>query len=290
MDILSEAIASMRIGRAEACWVTASGSWGMRYPRHEVSGFHLVVRGSGWLITADAPPRALAEGDVVLTPFGAEHGLSHEPCRLENLPEATMTGQPGPRPAEVELLCGAYWLDHGQVHHYLKALPTVIAASLDYERHPHLRSVVGQFGEAVVDPSPGSAVTRAALLDLLLAQVLREQLDRTGAIRPEVRDPAIAEALRQIHARPDQPWTVQRLSELSGMSRTTFTKRFSALVGKNPLAYQTGWRLSHGAALLRQTDAPLATIARQVGYSTEFAFSSAFRRAYGISPGRFRAS
>ncbi|MGI3199186.1 helix-turn-helix transcriptional regulator [Streptomyces sp. GLT-R25] len=60
------------------------------------------------------------------------------------------------------------------------------------------------------------------------------------------------------------------------------------MVGKPPMTYLTGRRLSHGARLLRETKAPLATIARQVGYSTEFAFGAAFRREYGISPGRFR--
>ncbi|MDQ1033654.1 AraC-like DNA-binding protein [Streptomyces sp. V3I8] len=72
------------------------------------------------------------------------------------------------------------------------------------------------------------------------------------------------------------------------MSRTAFAKRFTALVGQPPMTYLTGWRLANGARLLRETDAPLATIAREVGYSTEFAFSASFRREYGISPGRFR--
>jgi AraC-like DNA-binding protein len=72
------------------------------------------------------------------------------------------------------------------------------------------------------------------------------------------------------------------------MPRTAFTRRFSAVVGQPPMSYLIGWRLDRGARLLRETDAPLATIARQVGYSTEFAFSGAFRREYGVSPSRFR--
>ena len=75
---------------------------------------------------------------------------------------------------------------------------------------------------------------------------------------------------------------------MAGLSRTAFTKRFTAVVGKPPMAYLTGWRLARGAQMLRETSAPLAVIARRVGYSTEFAFGGAFRREYGISPGRFR--
>jgi AraC-like DNA-binding protein len=74
------------------------------------------------------------------------------------------------------------------------------------------------------------------------------------------------------------------------LSRTSFTTRFTALIGQTPSAYLAGWRMARGAQLLRETKAPLATIARQVGYSTEFAFSNAFRREYGISPGRFRTA
>jgi AraC-like DNA-binding protein len=72
------------------------------------------------------------------------------------------------------------------------------------------------------------------------------------------------------------------------MSRSAFPRHFSTVVGQSPTSYLISARLRRGAQLLRQTDAPLAAIARRVGYSTEFAFSSAFRREYGVSPSRFR--
>jgi AraC-like DNA-binding protein len=100
--------------------------------------------------------------------------------------------------------------------------------------------------------------------------------------------PAIAAALREMHASPDKPWTVRHLSEVAGISRTAFNRRFALATGKPPRTYLTGWRLAYAARLLRETDAPQAAIARQIGYSTEFAFAAAFRREYRISPGRFR--
>jgi AraC-like DNA-binding protein len=137
-------------------------------------------------------------------------------------------------------------------------------------------------------PQLGAGATRSALLDLFLTYALRQWLEQNrDADQPETNDP-VAAALREIHASPDKPWTVQQLSEIAGLSRTAFTKRFTALAGKPPMAYLTGWRLVRAAQLLRETNAPLAVVARQVGYSTEFAFGGAFRREYGISPGRFR--
>jgi transcriptional regulator GlxA family with amidase domain len=50
----------------------------------------------------------------------------------------------------------------------------------------------------------------------------------------------------------------------------------------------SGWArsracLNRGARMLRETQAPLATIARQVGYSSEYAFAHAFRRKFGVA-------
>ncbi|MEU9984104.1 helix-turn-helix transcriptional regulator [Streptomyces sp. NPDC050856] len=73
-----------------------------------------------------------------------------------------------------------------------------------------------------------------------------------------------------------------------GLSRTTFAARFLACVGQSPMAYLTWWRLSTASRLLRETGAPLAAVARQVGYASEFAFAHAFKREFGTAPGAFR--
>jgi AraC-like DNA-binding protein len=289
-DILAEVIAGVRVGRAQSTFVTASGAWGFRYPAMPVSGFHIVLRGHAWLIPPTGEPRALRPGDVVLAPFGSPHGFSHAPGRFDHLPPAVMADGPDPRPADVELLCGAYWLDHGQVPHYLRALPELIAVSPGYEGHPQLRALTDLLAADVADTRPGAGATRPALLDLLLTHVLRHWLDEHHDARlPDVSDPEIGAALGAIHAGPDKPWTVTQLSTVAGLSRAAFTRRFTALIGQSPAAYLTGWRLAQGARLLRETTAPLDSVARQVGYSTGFAFGAAFRREYGISPGRFRA-
>jgi Cupin len=84
VDELAEVIAGLCTGRAYTSWVRRSGSWGERYSGLRVSGFHLLMRGAGWLITPTDEPRALVPGDVVLAPLGGEHGLSHAPASLGN--------------------------------------------------------------------------------------------------------------------------------------------------------------------------------------------------------------
>ncbi|MCD5354716.1 AraC family transcriptional regulator [Kineosporia mesophila] len=286
MDVLSETLSSIRIGRAQACSVRQAGAWGWRYPSFSGSGFHLVTAGEAWLVTRGGPPRHLKTGDVVFTPAGAEHGLSHAPAALTGLPRAVREEDlPQPDPADVEFLCGAYWLDHGQVSPQLRSLPDVIAVTPDHARNPQLRPLLDLMRAHLAETGPGTGVTRPALLDLMLTHLLRQWLQEN----PDPLDAPIARVLSRIHAAPDHPWTVPDLSAIAGLSRTAFSERFTTVTGQPPKRYLTGRRLADAARLLRETDTPLSAIARRVGYSTEFALSNAFRREYGIAPGRFRA-
>ncbi|MFE0923339.1 AraC family transcriptional regulator [Streptomyces nigra] len=289
VDIISQAISSLRVGRGTVRRFRQSGLWGVRYSGLTGSGFHVVLQGSGWLITADAAPVEVRPGDVVLITSGADHGLSHAPCPLRGLPQFTVAlDQTASGPADFEFLCGAYRLDHGRVHPYLGALPDLLVVSPDFERFPALRSVVGLLDDTS-HVRAGGEVAQSAVLDLILVHVLRQWMeDEGGEDRPALTDPGVTAALRAIHDDPQTRWTVSQLSETAGMSRTAFTKRFTSVVGKPPMTYLRHWRLGCAARRLRETDASLAAIARQVGYSTEFAFAGAFRREYGVAPGRFR--
>lgn len=290
MDLMSEVIRTVRVGDAGARLMRQSGQ-GVRFPPITGSGFHIILRGTCWLISEHEEPVALAPGDVVVTSSGAPHGLSQVPCAMADLPPVVMCPDlPAPGPFDFEFLCGAYRLEHGQAPQYLRALPDLISVSLDHDRHPEILAVIDLLRSAVTTRTQmGTGATVPALIDLMLVHVLRqwhEQHDTAGW--PTTDDPAIAAALREIHENPQRQWTVNRLSEAAGMPRTAFTRRFTAVVGQAPMSYLISWRLGRGARLLRETDATLATIARQVGYSTEFAFSGAFRREYGVSPGHFR--
>ena len=97
-------------------------------------------------------------------------------------------------------------------------------------------------------------------------------------------------ALRSIHHSPAEPWTVQGLAQLANVSRATFSRRFTDLVGEPPMSFLTGWRIALAADLLADPDATLGAVARQVGYGTPFALSTAFKRVRGVSPRGYRAA
>jgi AraC-like DNA-binding protein len=99
----------------------------------------------------------------------------------------------------------------------------------------------------------------------------------------------VGHALRLLHQEPSAPWTVASLAREVGVSRATLARRFADEVGETPMAYLTEWRLALAADLLREPDATVAGVARQVGYGTGFALSAAFSRVRGISPSEHRA-
>ncbi|MFJ9034378.1 helix-turn-helix transcriptional regulator [Streptomyces sp. NPDC102274] len=87
-----------------------------------------------------------------------------------------------------------------------------------------------------------------------------------------------------MHNSPGEPWTVERLGTVADLSRSAFARRYTELVGRPPLGHLTWVRMNAAAERLRKTDEPLSTVAQQVGYTSEFAFSSAFRREFGTHP------
>ncbi|MEV8532432.1 AraC family transcriptional regulator [Streptomyces sp. NPDC051211] len=310
MDVFSDVIATMRAGRAKFTRTRRSGVWGNRFGPDPGAGFHVVLGGGCWLIPPAGAPVRLSAGDVVFLPHGAQHGLSDSPDRtLASLPPAPPPGSPEMRaletgsaaapatptdPGEVRMLCGAYRLDRGQTHPFLRGLPEVIHLPARLGRHASLRSAVDLLSADLEQDRPGAEAALPALLDLLLVYLLRAWLEEQAELRPgngwcaALGDPAVAAALNHIHRQPAHPWTVQALGTAVGLSRTAFAKRFTAYVGQSPMAYLSWWRMNTAARLLRADDSPLSAIAQQVGYTSEFAFSHAFKRAHGRAPGRFR--
>ena len=204
-----------------------------------------------------------------------------------------MRPRPG-TPAATVTLCGAYQLDHALAHPLLTGLPEIIYLPARLGNRPELRAAVDLLGGELGQRRPGADAVVPALLDTLLLYILRawfEEQSARGAATgwaAALRDPAIAAALEAIHRDPAAPWTVQRLGIQAGLSRAAFSRRFTALAGQPPLTYLTWWRMTIAATALRDSDAPLSTIAKQAGYGSEFAFAAAFKRQHGTAPGKYR--
>ncbi|WP_381555191.1 AraC family transcriptional regulator [Streptomyces eurythermus] len=301
MDVLSDVVAAMRTGRPHSARRYKYAPWGLRWGDSDEAGFHVILRGSAWLLPRDAEPVALAPGDVVFLAHGQGHGLASGldvPLRdARLLPDGTWDGPPevaGEGCPDTITLCGTYRLDRDRSHRLLAELPDVVHLPARVGGHRSLRAAVELLGMELEEQRPGTDAIVTSLLDTLLLYILRawwESEHAAGRARgwaAALADPAVAAALRAIHADPARPWTVARLGREGGLSRAAFARRFTELVGEPPLTYLTWWRMTTADRLLRDEGLSLRDIAERTGYTSEFAFAKAFKREFGVSPGRYR--
>jgi AraC-like DNA-binding protein len=188
------------------------------------------------------------------------------------------------------LLTGSYLLTGEVGERLLRALPPVVVL----RRADWDSPLAGLLADELERDAPGQEAVLDRLLDLLLITALRAWFARPEAAPPTwytaSADPVVGRALALLHHNAAHPWTVASLAAATGVSRATLARRFADLVGEPPMAFLTGWRLALAADLLRDPDTTLGAVARQVGYGSPFALSTAYKRAHGVSPRDRRAT
>ena len=247
----------------------------------------------------------LSGGDVVLIARGDPIVLRdqwrtpvkniHDLLRRENI--ETLSGvRYGGGGVPTTFLSGAFFTEDDEGCPLLAALPPVIhIRSSELEAAPWLESMLKFLASELAALLPGSQSIVNHLAHVLFVQAVRAHAatlpeDSTGNWFQAIFDSDLAPVLGLIHSRPEEPWTVASLAEEANIGRSAFAARFTAAVGSPPLQYLTECRMRKARALLRDTDLGVKTIAAKVGYSNESAFSHAFKRATGMSPGGYRQS
>ena len=294
-DAVDALLRDLRVTSTLYCRSTLTAPWGFGVQARGLAAFHVVTNGQCWL-EIDGETRRLHAGDLLILPRGDAHWLRDAPESPTLWLEDLLAAHPvdgelrlrgGGGGAATELLCGAFTIHGSRRHPTFAALPAVIHVRGDGEQSPPwLAATLDLIALAVAAPGPGSAVVIERLSDVLLTQALRAALVDDLEL---FRDAEIAPAVRAIHERPEHAWTLGELARLTAMSRSTFAARFRALTGDSPIRYATRCRLARAAQRLRSSTATVAEIAREAGYESEFSFSRAFKRAFGVAPGAYRS-
>jgi AraC-like DNA-binding protein len=298
MDLIGAAVAATRAGKPRSARARLTGSWGLAFRATGGIGFHVVLQGSAWLLPPDSgPPVRLTVGDVVLVARGRPHGLADSPrtplvdvtagqqaywTRASDIPDGV---------TPTVLIGGSYYLEQVRPHPLIANLPPVIHFPARAGVNSAIRSVVELLGAELDTDQPGATAAIPALLDLLLIYGVRAWYARTDldtGWAAALRDRGITQALTAIGEHPEHPWTVESLARAAGKSRAVFARRFAELIGQPPLSYVAWCRMTAAATALRDTTRPVAAVAAGVGYTSEFAFSRAFRREFGTAPGAYR--
>ena len=152
-----------------------------------------------------------------------------------------------------------------------------------------MRAVVSESNQR----RPGGEAVLERMSEMLFVEVVRRYADSLPPERDRVARGDAGRGRRpraRAHAREarTEAWTLERLGEEAGLSRSSLHERFVHFIGQPPMQYLTQWRMQLAAGLLRDTSAKVVDVAQRVGYESEAAFSRAFKRVVGVAPGGWR--
>jgi AraC-like DNA-binding protein len=265
-DLLSHVLAQIRLTgeRVYSASLTRRG----RLELEPGTGYVCVVtKGALHAEQGSGAPVVVETGDLILLPRGAGE------LRFKAQSSSTTV-----------ILC-PFSFDPASLRGMIFALPHCIqihrAESADW-----LEGIVHFLMVEAGDVQPGAALMISRIIDLVVIRTLRTWVAR-GNISGwlgGLADARIATALKAIHERPMQRWSIEALAGIAGMSRSSFCERFTALVGRSPLRYQNEWRLALARDLLARRSARVGEIGLSIGYESEAAFSRAYKSLFGHSP------
>ncbi len=303
-DPLAEALHFMRMEGVFYCRSELTAPWGIAMPAMpDCVYFHVVTSGRCWLVDADGYEREVREGDLVVVP----HGRGHDAVDAVGTPTTSVFDIPhdyvsqqyailrhGGGGASATVICGAVRFDHPAARSLVEMLPEVIhvAASITRPEWQWMPTLLGLMADESAATRPGGEAVVTRLSDILVIQAIRHWIATDPAANTgwlgALNDPAIGHSIAMVHREPERPWTVASMASGVAMSRSSFSKRFTDLVGESPMQYVTRWRMHLAVELFRREGMTVSQVAERLGYTTEASFGRAFKRLMGRSPGSVR--
>lgn len=304
MDVLNDILDTLDLKGVLYFRTDFSSPWGVTVPDlGQAARFHLVVQGGVHVALPAGRSADLGPGDLVLIPRGRAHILADGADRpappLETVIDRSgydgegvfVLGEADGK-ATTQMICGHFSFRSGADHPILRSLPDFLVVTAAMRaRQPWLDEILRLVTHRVFSEEIGSAAAVTRLSEIVFIELVRAsvvQSDEVAAILGAFRDRQIGRALQLIHARPADPWTVERLAAEVGMSRSRFAERFRDLMGTGPMSYLLDWRLQKALSLLDGSRASVQQIAAASGYQSAAAFTRAFAGKFGQAPTEYR--
>ncbi len=299
-DVLSQVLTMIRLRGELVYSANLSGPWAIAYGKG-AAHFHFVEQGAAWLKTAGAAPVAIGKGDMLLLPHGTGHTICDTPdtaaVGIDTLiahhfnsgRSALDYGGGGPL---TRIVGGLFNFEGGSLAAVMAALPVVVHIASEDGKTPDWLDAIAHFlVKESQEVEPGSSLMISRLIDLLVIRTLRTWA--AGQTRPAswlggLGEERIGRVLSAIHATPFHGWTIRELAGIAAMSRSVFAERFTARVGESPLHYVKRWRLTLAADMLTSGGLKVTQAAQRTGYTSDAAFSRAFKAQFGYAPSEAR--
>lgn len=297
MDPLSDVLSVLKPRSYMFGGFDAGGDWAIRFGQHEGIKCYVVAGGACWLSVEGVPePVHLRTGDCFLLPRGRSFHLASD---LTVEPEDARVFFPTRRNGSIatingggdfSIVGGHFALAGNHAGVLLGMLPPVVHLRKEADKEA-LRWAIERMRHELRDRQPGGFLVAQHLAHLVLVQALRlhlvEGVEGGVGWLFALADRQMSAAINAMHAEPARRWTLQALAERAGMSRSVFALKFKQMVGLSAMDYLTRWRMLLAGDRLVNTDEPISAIALSLGYESESAFSSAFKRVMGRSPRQY---
>ena len=301
-DLISALLTDMRLRGVQYRRVQAGAEFGLNFearPGHAY--FHFLAVGSAVLRTSDGTVHALSAGNAVLMPHGGAHQLlsdadlpaididSYHAAPLgDNVDAVDACPSLGMTPGTI-LFYGCMEFDLGGMQGLGPLMSGVMVADVMGQRYPGLAAVLGSMKSEVCSGRVGFAGILARLAEVAAAMIVRGWVecgcDNASGLVAALRDPRLARAILALHRQPGHNWTVEELALECHSSRSVFAERFQATIGTPPLRYATELRMHLASQWLGQGRLPVEAVAQRLGYASQAAFSRAYKRITGQTPG-----
>jgi AraC-like DNA-binding protein len=298
-DPLSDILTLTSARCVEVGILVAGGSRALRFPPPEKIKFVAVVKGECWLsLAGEAAPVRVKAGDVFVLPTERAYLLagdlnSPQTDGLKLFADATdKIARVGD--GDDFFAVGAHIaLDPKRGALLSEVLPPLLHVGSSSPEASAMRWLLDQLVKEVVADRPGAVLASKQLAQLLCVQIIRSYLEASGPhlvgwIRA-LSDERIAPALRLMHREPGRAWQLGDLAKEVAMSRTSFAVRFKSTAGVAPLTYLNNLRMRFAEHGLREGSMSVSELGLSLGYSSESAFSNAFKRTSGMAPKRYRS-
>lgn len=307
MDALSDILSRMRLKGTLYFRTSFTSPWGVKVPEYEnVARYHFAHKGRCLVrIEGEADPVLIEQGDLIIILRGASHTLYCDPKTEEDaLPldqvieksgftgrGALVYGEHGTS-HETQLVCGHFAFDDHARHPLIDALPShILISNYGEASGKWMENTLRVIGAEAGRDGIGNDLVAIKMSEIIFTQALRTYLTGDGADRPVmagIADPQIGRVLSAIHEAPGHAWTLEELSAIASMSRTSFVNRFSRYMETTPLGYITDWRMQIARQMLADSSAPIIEVAESVGYQSEASFGRSFKKLIGTAPATYR--
>ena len=297
MDPLSDVLSLLKPHSYMSGGFDVGGEWSVRFPRHEGIKCYAVVSGECWISVESVSEAVLLKsGDCILLPSGRPFRLASDlaltPVDAHTIFATPLNGRIGSYNGGGDCFAvGGYFAFSGKhADILLGLLPPIVHIRRESDRAT-LRWSLKQMMQELREPRPGGFLVAQHLAHMILVQALRLHLAEgsRGGVGWlfALSDQQMSAAIGAMHDDPAHRWTLEKLAKRAGMSRSTFAQKFKSTVGASPMEYLTRWRmLLAGDKLVNSSDS-ISVIALSLGYESESAFSTAFKRVMSCSPRQY---